>query len=59
MARAKKDGCHVSLYMDRIINEQLEQYCKETGLPKTAAIEKAIKEMMEKEKIDKTDESNS
>ena len=47
MARAKKDGSHVSLYMDRQIAEKLDQYCKETGLPKTAAIEKAVKGMID------------
>ena len=46
MAREKKDGCHVSLYMDRLVAEDLELFCKETGLPKTAAIEKAVKEMI-------------
>lgn len=48
MAREKKDGSHVSLYMDRLIAEELTYYCKETGLPKTAAIEKAVKEMVER-----------
>lgn len=50
MARPKKDGKPVSLIMDKNLFAQLEQYCEETYLTKTAAIEKALKEMLDKYK---------
>lgn len=47
MARPKKEGKAVSLLMDKILFEQLENYCEETYLSKTAAIEKALKLLFE------------
>lgn len=49
MARPKKEGKTVSLLMDKNLFEQLEQYCEETYLSKTAAIEKALRMMIDKE----------
>ena len=48
MARPKKDGKAVSLIMDKDLYDRLEDYCDETYLSKTAAIEKALKEMLDK-----------
>lgn len=38
MAREKKDGRHINLYIERKIIEMLEQYCEEVGQTKTVAI---------------------
>jgi hypothetical protein len=50
MSRPKKDGKPVSLIMDKELYTQLEAYCKKTYLTKTAAIEKALKEMLDRHK---------
>ena len=42
MPRAKKDGKILNCYVDRKIFEKLEQYCNETGIPKTSVVEKAL-----------------
>ena len=42
MPRQKKDGKFVNFYMDAKLLERLEEYCKETGIPKTTVIEKAV-----------------
>lgn len=54
MARPKKDGKTVSLIMEKALFERLEQYCDETYLTKTAAIEKALKIL-----LDRYEERNS
>lgn len=46
MAREKKDGRHINLYIQREIIEMLEQYCEETGQTKTVAIERALKKYL-------------
>ncbi len=47
MAREKKEGQRVSLLMDREISDQLNRFCKDSGLSKTTAIEKALVMFME------------
>jgi hypothetical protein len=49
MARPKKDGKTVSLIMEKDLYDKLEAYCDETYLTKTAAIEKALRMMIDKE----------
>lgn len=49
MARPKKEGKAVSLLMDKDLFEELEQYCEKTYLSKTAAIEKALRQMLDRE----------
>ena len=51
MARPKKQGKAVSLLMEKDLYEQLEEYCEKTYLTKTAAIEKALRQMLERESI--------
>lgn len=52
MAREKKDGRHINLYIEREIIEMLEQYCKEVRQTKTVAIERALKQyLLEYKKI--------
>lgn len=46
MAREKKDGRHINLYIDREIIEMLGQYCEEVGQTKTVAIERALKQYL-------------
>lgn len=53
MARPKKNGKTVSLIMEKDLFEKLEAYCGETYLTKTAAIEKALRMMIDKETEDK------
>ena len=53
MARSKKDGKPVSLIMDKDLYKRLEEYCDETYMTKTATIEKALKELLDKERPQK------
>lgn len=46
MAREKKDGRHINLYIEREIIEMLEQYCDDVGQTKTVAIERALKQYL-------------
>ena len=56
MARPKKDGKTVSLIMEKDLFDRLEAYCEETYLTKTAAIEKALHMMIDKETDNKRTE---
>lgn len=42
MPREKKDNHPVTIRMDASIYKKLNDYCKETGLTKTAAIDMSI-----------------
>lgn len=42
MSREKKNNHPVTLRMDAVIYDKLNEYCKETGLSKTVAIERAV-----------------
>lgn len=42
MPKAKKDGRHLNLYIERTVIEQLEQYCEDVGQTKTIAIERIL-----------------
>lgn len=42
MARQKKDGRYVNYYIAKDIVDKLDQYCEETGLSKTVAIERIL-----------------
>ncbi len=48
MARPKKDGTHVTLYLDTILFERLKQYAQEKGQTNTTAIERILKEYLDK-----------
>ena len=48
MARPKKDGETLSLYIDRTVKERLQEYCNETGQTKTLAIERMLTEELDK-----------
>ena len=49
MSRAKKDGKFLNIYIDRIILEKVEEYCEETGLTKTKAIERILNDFFKEE----------
>ena len=42
MPRAKKDAKLLNIKLDREIHEKLEQFCDETGMSKTVAVEKIL-----------------
>lgn len=48
MARQKKDGKIVNLYLDRQVVSRLEKYCDETGQTKTTAIERMLAKELDK-----------
>lgn len=52
MAREKKDGKVANFYLKTEIIEKLDQYTKETGVPKTVVVEKALEEYLNKKKHD-------
>lgn len=42
MAREKKDAKLLNIKMNRDIHEHLEQFCEESGMTKTMAVEKIL-----------------
>lgn len=53
MPRPKKDGKYVNYYMDKAIADKLERYCEDVGQTKTTAIERILKEYIDKHFEDK------
>lgn len=53
MARQKKDGHFLNCYIRVDIFDRLAKYCDETSIPKTAVVEKALQEYLDK--VTKTD----
>lgn len=47
MARKKKEYANVGIKMDANVSELLEQYCLDSGMSKTAVIERAVKRYIE------------
>lgn len=58
MGRPAKDGKALNLYIEAEIADRLEQYCDDTGITKTAAIERILESYFDDrdEKIKKTGE---
>ena len=48
MSRPKKDGKFLNCYMRKDLYERVEKYCEETMIPKTAIVEKAVEEYLDK-----------
>ena len=46
MAREKKDGRHINLYIEREIIESLEKYCERMRQTKTVSIKRALKKYL-------------
>lgn len=44
MSQPKKDAVVISMKMDRTVHDLLVEYCSRTGLTKTAATEKILRE---------------
>ncbi|MBR0419531.1 MAG: hypothetical protein IJI66_10200 [Erysipelotrichaceae bacterium] len=42
MPRAKKDAKKATIYLSNEVINKLEEYCEETGLSKTVAVERFI-----------------
>lgn len=53
MAREKKDGQFVNVYLRRDLNELLDNYCKDSGVTKTFVIEKGIQMYLSDKEINK------
>lgn len=53
MARAKKDGKFLNIYLEKSVSDRLENYCNETGLTKTTAIERLLTQAFDKEDSEK------
>lgn len=47
MSRTKKDAKILNIKLDREIHEQLEQFCDESGMTKTIAVEKILQHYFE------------
>lgn len=47
MARPKKDGRYLNLYLDRALHEEFEQFCESLGQTKTVAAERAFRMYMD------------
>ncbi len=60
MARPKKDNVPVSLRIEKELFDRLNQFCKDSGQPKTVAMERAltmyIDDYYEKQEIIKNNE---
>lgn len=57
MAREKKDGVHVNMYLSRQVWDQLKEYAEEKGQSLTTAVERILMEHLfrEQEKARKED----
>lgn len=53
MARKKKDGRHINYFIDRQIFERLEQYADDKGQQMTTAIERILKDYLDKYEAEK------
>lgn len=48
MPRQRKDSKPLNIRMDATLHDRLEQYCKDSKLPKTAAVELAVEEYLKR-----------
>lgn len=49
MARQKKDGEHINLYVDRSVVQRLREYADEKGQTVTMALERILADFFKKE----------
>ncbi len=54
MSKPKKDGRYMNLYLDRNLSNRLSMYADEKGQTKTTAIERILKEHLDKQGIPAT-----
>lgn len=50
MARPKKDGTYINLYIDKQLANKLRNFAEEKGQTMTMALERILKEYFEQEK---------
>ena len=43
MARSKKDGKFITLYLEKDVIDTLEQYSQDSGMSKTSIVERAVR----------------
>lgn len=55
MARPKKDGAYINYYVDRELVEKLRDYAEDKGQTMTTALERILKEYLDK--TGRTDQS--
>jgi len=48
MAKEKKDGHYLNVYLDQKVYDRLTRVSKETGVTKTAAVEKGLALFLDK-----------
>lgn len=53
MARPKKDGSYFSCFMKIDLAEKLHEYADKHDLTLTAAVERAVRQMIEREELGK------
>lgn len=46
MPRPKKDAKSLNIKLDSSVHETLEQFCEETGMNKTIAVEKILRQYL-------------
>ena len=46
MPRPKKDAKSLNIKLDSSVHEKLEQFCEETGMNKTIAVEKILSQFL-------------
>lgn len=59
MPRAKKDNIPFNVKLDRSISDRLSDYCEESGMTKTTAVERAITMFIDDYEIKKRILANS
>lgn len=56
MARQKKDGTHVTIFMETSLFERLKAYAEEKGQTNTMAIERLLAKALDEEAAERTAE---
>ena len=50
MARPKKEGKHLNVFLDKTLHEELDLFCEEQGQTKTIVVERALRMYMSSKK---------
>lgn len=50
MARPKKEGKHLNVFLDKTLHEELDLFCEKYGQTKTIVVERALRMYMDKKK---------
>ena len=50
MPRKKKDYANVGIKMAKTVSDKLDKYCEESGMSKTAVIERAVNRYIDADK---------